>query len=94
MGLEELLAKLAEDGWRVNNLFQKEGGEAPLWQANLRRPGEITSWGFGRSAQEALRAALMAERTPLELRRVFPAGEVPLGRTEGPVQASDLGLGE
>lgn len=55
MTLESLLTEIAEAGFLVNNLFQREDHS---WQANLRSADGHTAFAYGHSALDALALCL------------------------------------
>lgn len=55
--LETLLEEIAERGWLVSNLFQRDDG---TWQANLRTPTHHTDYGKGPTPVLALSLAIEA----------------------------------
>lgn len=61
MTLSTLLSEIAERGWLVSNLFQRDSG---LWQANLRTQTHACEFAVGTSMEEALALCLDSlERT-------------------------------
>ena len=61
MTLSSLLTEIAERGWLVNNLFQRDSG---LWQANLRTATHACEFAIGTTMEEALSLCLdKLERT-------------------------------
>lgn len=55
MTLSSLLTEIAERGWLVNNLFQRDSG---LWQANLRTQTHACEFAIGTTMEEALSLCL------------------------------------
>ena len=64
MTVEHLLAGIAERGWRVNNLFQREDGK---WQANVCRwngDKQCLDFAIGVTCVDALKGVLGGEFEP------------------------------
>jgi hypothetical protein len=55
LSVDSLLMEIAERGWMVNNLFQRDDS---TWQANLRTSTHFTHFGVGTTALEALAEAI------------------------------------
>lgn len=53
--IESLFAEIAEAGWLVSNLFQRDDG---LWQCNLRSATHHTGFGIAESPAEAIESAI------------------------------------
>ena len=90
--IEDLLAELHSQGFRVNNMFELDSG---MWQANLRGSAvddrTATGWGQGLTAEGALRAAMESpERVKLIQRPVHVRVAEGLGAARSTTKAEDL----
>ena len=68
MSVEDVLLDIANAGLQLNNLFQLQSGE---WQANLRSGETCFAFGRGKSAVQALRAAMVNAPKPPKTGDVF-----------------------
>jgi hypothetical protein len=70
-GISTLLDEIADRGWFLNNLFQRNDGS---WRCNLRDYTVATGWGQGHSSTVAIEAAMASSERYELVANVAPEG--------------------